>query len=630
MKKHNFKILIGFLLFLALIVLGACRNSLQGTWFSGDSSPEAKIGINGDMYLNKETGQLYHKENNAWLKIANITGFSQTADEDEYPLKEAKIINGKLVFTFTNGEVLNAGDISYGSNYEISLTDGVFKISNDVVYHNLDSIALDGLSFREIFLENNLIQDGNLLEDDNTTLASAWRANAGQPTKNTTTYATAPSSLNISGLGSQQLKRDLTPTDQGSLFLASQVKIVSYTAGIAGLFMLANGVNYSEGMITKVTNGFEVAAQIVENNGSGSSLCIGSGNSATLTGFVDSAVALNLTKIFSYIPSLKTMTKLYEVFIKMYNGEENIMTKETYSSLSNERTVISTDEALRAFYAKMAFKAQKLGANIISAEIKDAIGFTPFISMQDMIRIAIIASGYDELAKVWNNPTYTATTLGLKKQFSVSSTVVASSSSHYLTDHYFVLGGKTGTLSNVANLLCLVEGPGGAIFLGMVSSNAKDTATDNRFTKAKILFDIAKAKYLDPKADTSSLESSLTADRACVVVLPPNGNILSYSTYNWFGANSQYHLFSKNATDKMYVASVWKILTVITALDYIDDLDERFMVLSTDLSSSTPDFSGGEIITFRNALYFIMLPSSNTSCAAIARVLGEKIIRESL
>lgn len=632
MKSIISKVIILILFFGLGLGLAGCKEQEVPAWLTGVDAPETNLGKNGDMYITSE-GDLYNKRNNNWYLLVNLQGAAGEDGESVNSIKSARVEDGKLIFTLSDDTQLDAGLINSNTKYNMQFVDGSLTIASERIIRDLDSEAFDGKTFREIFINNNIIKTGNMIDSDDITSTSGWTVNAGSPKLNTINYVTGPTSLDVSGSTSQQLKQTLGVSHSGTLFLASKVKITNYINGFAGLFMLVDGVNLDQGMIAWKTNTFETAVQVVEHASLSYTLCFGSGNSASMTGYVDSAVAINITKTFgSKKPTKEQMTDLYEMFNRLYKGERNITMVENYTINSDGSVgaTITNSQAIYAFYEKMAAKARMLGVSLGAHEIQDAIGFYNKLSIQEMLKIAIYATGYEELQKVWNIPSYTTTTQGEVRKFTVGSTVVAASNSKYLTDHYYVLGGKTGTLSNLSNLMTVVEGPDGAIFVGMVSRDAADTASDNRFTRAKVLFDIATAKYLDRNANISHLEAQLTADRAAVVVLPPTGHIFSYSQYNWFGPNSDYHLYSKNGTTKMLVASVWKVLTIITALDYIENLNDTLTVLASDLSSSTPRYVGGEVITYRDALYFMMLPSSNTTCTTIARTLGKMIIEKGL
>lgn len=85
-------------------------------------------------------------------------------------------------------------------------------------------------------------------------------------------------------------------------------------------------------------------------------------------------------------------------------------------------------------------------------------------------------------------------------------------------------------------------------------------------------------------------------------------------------------LFEKNADVRWYPASLTKVMTAIIMLDYVSDLNKKIMIIDSDITGgSGPIFEHGDIITLRDALYCMMLPSSNTAANAVARIVGRKI-----
>lgn len=86
-------------------------------------------------------------------------------------------------------------------------------------------------------------------------------------------------------------------------------------------------------------------------------------------------------------------------------------------------------------------------------------------------------------------------------------------------------------------------------------------------------------------------------------------------------------VYTYNADTVVDIASNIKVLTAITALDYAEDLEAFITIKASDIQpGSGPVFSGGERLTLREALYALMLPSSNTCAYAIARYIGNKLL----
>lgn len=86
-----------------------------------------------------------------------------------------------------------------------------------------------------------------------------------------------------------------------------------------------------------------------------------------------------------------------------------------------------------------------------------------------------------------------------------------------------------------------------------------------------------------------------------------------------------YPVYEYHADDKVNIASNTKVLTSITALDYVDDLDE-YITIGERIDGSNSGVQPGEKITIRDALYCLMLPSCNTCAYSIAKHIGNKLL----
>lgn len=83
--------------------------------------------------------------------------------------------------------------------------------------------------------------------------------------------------------------------------------------------------------------------------------------------------------------------------------------------------------------------------------------------------------------------------------------------------------------------------------------------------------------------------------------------------------------FDKASTEKMYPASMTKIMTCILALENISDLDASITINQEDIDAhykegaSRAGFEAGETVPIKDVLYGIMLPSGAECCEAICR-----------
>lgn len=84
----------------------------------------------------------------------------------------------------------------------------------------------------------------------------------------------------------------------------------------------------------------------------------------------------------------------------------------------------------------------------------------------------------------------------------------------------------------------------------------------------------------------------------------------------------------KNYTKKAYPASLTKIMTVIVALENVDDLSETYKFTKADMlkleneNASVAGFSAGEKVTIRDLLYGAMLPSGADATLGLANYVA--------
>ncbi len=87
-------------------------------------------------------------------------------------------------------------------------------------------------------------------------------------------------------------------------------------------------------------------------------------------------------------------------------------------------------------------------------------------------------------------------------------------------------------------------------------------------------------------------------------------------------------VYENNAAERYYPASITKLLTALTAMDYLE-LDETITVgqevYAVIAGSSLADLQPGERLTFYDLLYAMMLPSGNDAANVIAAATAKKV-----
>ena len=84
-------------------------------------------------------------------------------------------------------------------------------------------------------------------------------------------------------------------------------------------------------------------------------------------------------------------------------------------------------------------------------------------------------------------------------------------------------------------------------------------------------------------------------------------------------------LYEKDADEKASIASLTKIMTALVSIENIKDLDSQVVLNADDFkglaeaNAVTAGFTKGEVVTYRDLLYGLLLPSGADAAKALAR-----------
>ena len=585
-------------LILVILIIIFITSSCQA-----DDTTNIYIGDDGYWYIdNQKTGTYSIGDNgkNAY-ELACENGYEGTLDEWLALLQNK---DGKLnVYDKETNKTLSSeiqtfnGKIYLMVEYleEITIREGV-----------LAEKAYEDYSFYEIFEENNYAP---LNMDSYDTETDEYADYSGSTTLQKKVSFTPDFAMQVQGEKSNQIKSGKTYT--GKYYIASKVNCTRYEKGYLGIVFGSDSEKYKNTTVQSTTDGFVTVSDIQQL--SGDAIFIGSCISANLDGYIDDTVVVDLS-MFETIPSKEKLDELYERYLKIWKGEvevssrnEYITKKKTYL-LGEERQTFTDKEAKATFMEYMNTKAKSIGME--NTSFIDAAGFYNRTTAYDLLRLAVYACGYRDLVETWHKNTYKITVNGrIPRTVTVNTTVTSS----YLEDHYFLFGGKTGTVDGQANLLAVVEGPDERLFAVIILG-----ADGNRFEAARIALDAAMVKYYDKNADNSNLDVPAKSAAVCVI---PRNNTLAYTDYD---LNI---LYAKDIYTSRTPASITKVMTSICMLDFVSDINESFEIKASDITSGSGNyFYDGDIITYKEALHAMLLPSSNTTAEATATAVGHRIL----
>lgn len=269
-----------------------------------------------------------------------------------------------------------------------------------------------------------------------------------------------------------------------------------------------------------------------------------------------------------------------------------------------------TAQSITAFMAEVNKKAASIGMSNSSFVSPAGASDSTQTNAADMALLTLIASCYKEMAETWNKNSYTITPRNRNANINITTTVT----NQTLEASYPILGGKTGSWNSSRALACVCK-VGEKQVAGYVAGATSD---EDRFLAMKELMDIA-ATIISGGSTTATVTKATSA----VALLVPNYYTLSYEQ------QTPETLYTQAGSTQIVPASTAKIISGITMLDWVPDVNKTFKIIQDDqIGGSGNVFTTGDEISFKDALYAMMLPSSNSRAQAVARVVGNIILNE--
>ena len=574
-------LVLSFALGISFGVVSCAPSVIQGQ--SGEKGEKGDPGENGANGLTPFIG-----ENGNWWIGDTDTGVKAKAEDGKDGVDGIDGKDGKDGLTPTI-------EISDDGYWVINGKKTGYKAVSDntgAQASSLDDIAYEGLSYRDIFIKSNEAYTDGF----NAKGMGAFKKSSGECQIGGEKFYSSPYSLKSFGTTSQQIVSVNGLKSTGEYFVACKVNCTRYDKGELGIHI--NNVTVG---ISRRSYDFLTAADVISAK-AGQNIYIGSVKSADLDGYVDDPVVVNLS-IFKKKPSLDELIRLYEEYVRLERA------------IPRDEVLFGESEMYEAFLEYMEQKAQEIGMQ--DSTFVDAVGSENQGSAYDIAKLMVYAYGYEKLDGIWGDTEQTIKIYGKKEITRKINTHVAVPA---LTDRYQVVGGKTGTLDVARNLAVIIKIPDSDDLLVVVALCAlgKNSEENNRYDAVCQIAEAAIKKYRDPRVDNSNAE--VCADSAIACVISSKGG-----NYNQLDV-----LYAKNEHKKQYLASITKVLTVVCALDYFKDLNENITYSQFDINNCFwyyNDFFAGDMISFKDALYTIFLPSSNTTAITLARITGEKILK---
>lgn len=264
------------------------------------------------------------------------------------------------------------------------------------------------------------------------------------------------------------------------------------------------------------------------------------------------------------------------------------------------------EDCVQRFLERENEKALSLGAKDTTVTAPSGYDWFTRSTPRDMVQIGRAAMQSDVLRTVWGTKTREITTRNDPARTILLETTVTDPE---LEESYRLVGGKTGFIMSkqlnrrVHNLTAVCEKDGRYIVAAVMGAARKKA----RFTAMLELMRCAFGD--DPESRVTAAQCAYAEDLMTgETCYPPAGVDGGADTF-------------------LQTASMIKILTVLTALDFIDDLNEIYTIDEADLRRGSGNvFEAGDRVRLIDLIYAAMLPSSNTAAMALAHWAGGKLL----
>lgn len=267
------------------------------------------------------------------------------------------------------------------------------------------------------------------------------------------------------------------------------------------------------------------------------------------------------------------------------------------------------EECKKAFVSYMNQRTCEIGAKTAFFADPSGIGKASKASALDMLRILVHAAGIRQITEIWNKREHEMHVFGLHER--TVSLMSAVKYDRYETAVYPILGAKTGTVPDVTyNLAWCALMPDGKQTACVLMGASND---DARWRDAMLVL-----KSL--RNGNAELLSEVSATSVAACSLPANP--IMYD-------NVELELLLEKNSDLLGVpASLTKIMTLICAIDFVNDLNEKVRIIGADIvKGSGNNLKKGDVVTLRDLFFDMLLPSSNTAATALSRYVGKRILK---
>ena len=269
----------------------------------------------------------------------------------------------------------------------------------------------------------------------------------------------------------------------------------------------------------------------------------------------------------------------------------------------------------KAFLAKMAEKGKELGLSASYFENASGLTKKSRTSAADLLKIGRAALANPVLAEVWAQTNVTISVKGPKARTEkLKHGYTGLKGYGAFAAKYPFLGGKGGSLSYPD-----LKTRSHVILTGVEGRRLLIAISGQKYADDPFAVDLAICDKV-----AAELRGETPAKSSVLEGLDAIGAGYAYATLD-----GKLSFESVNARKEQVPASTSKIVTALCCLDVVKDIDKTLVIHETDIKGGS-GFAchAGDVMTYRDALLAMMLPSSNTLAEAVASNVGELLLAQ--
>lgn len=514
---------------------------------------------------------------------------------------------------------------------------------------NLDTVAWGGLTYRQIFMENNLL---GKIDFDDTLTPGAWENVLGNGTiERTEEVSVSGSSLHmvssgavgggLSGMTCIKTTGTMATYAENTYYSAHMSNVVTFEADAGLVGMVAFAYRYG---FARVTDGFRRVSyqRTISYDDAGEDGTIyqynriGFCSASTSTGehnaefYIDEPVLVRTSALWETPPTKTLMDALYDNYIAIRSGGtiNPIQHEEEIFYIRHEVTnAVDDAEALEKFVSAMNERAAFLGMS--NTVFYNPAGIAPDVSckstMRDIMRLGIAACGYRDILRSWGKHVLNIQTSGSNPRTIECKNIIDFenySKGVWNGESFKFFGGKGGSWSTQGDdpfsyvMLALAAGTDGQLIIAAVAGTP-DVSLYNATIET-----VYRANQALKGEDVSAVVPT-TENVVCAMAC----KLPEYDPAIYDAADLEV-LYEYNADTVGNLASVTKVMCAMVAIDHTPNLDTEIVTIkeSDEVGYSGINLYRGEKMTMREAIFNMLHRSSNMTAYAIGRTVGEKIV----